>query len=315
MASNGIVGPADAEGFGGGIWKMDMWQSLRKLRYGGREYLAEFIGTFVLYFGGSGVNIVAAGMTKDWLLISIGWGLAVMMGVYTAAGVSGAHLNPAVTLGMAVFNGFSWIKVPGFVIAQILGAYFAALLNIGLNKPIIKSMSGTDRFVADPRNILDIGADTSGNFCTWPGIEISNSLAFATEVVLTAFLLFGIFAITNTRNPAGNPPGMNGFLVGMLVVVIGACWGVNTGYAINPARDFGPRLAMVTVGYNKEVFTACDHYFWIPIIAPLVGSVVGGVFYFGLIDHTDITCDTLCNKAIEVYVSRSESDSESDKQV
>lgn len=311
MAPRLILTPGDAEGFDGGLWKSNIWSPLRRFRYCIREYLAEFIGTFVLYFAGSGVCVINSGLDDggDWLLIAMGWGLAVMLGVYTAAGVSGAHLNPAVTLSMATFNGFEWTKVPLFWLAQVLGAYFAGLVNIGLNLPILKRLNrmglepGITKpgiLLADPEHkFLDRGNDTSGNFCTWPDPDISHGRAFATEVCLTALLLFGIYAITNNRNPAANPQGMNGLLVGLLVVLIGACWGKTTGYAINPARDFGPRLAMVSAGYNKEVFTAYNHYFWIPIVAPLVGGLLGGVVYFSLIDHKVFFKDVVEAHSIE----------------
>eukprot|EP01065_Artemidia_motanka_P036868 TRINITY_DN44917_c0_g1_i1.p1 TRINITY_DN44917_c0_g1~~TRINITY_DN44917_c0_g1_i1.p1 ORF type:complete len:330 (+),score=83.70 TRINITY_DN44917_c0_g1_i1:56-991(+) len=247
-----------------------------------REAAAEFLGTFVLIVFGTGVvaqvAVAGDGGTKgDYLSINIGWALGVMFGAQLAYGVSGAHLNPAVTLAMTVFRGAPVKKLPLYVAAQVLGAFCAAGVVHGLYK------SSFDRFHdmhdADAEGRVYGANATAGVFSTYPLPWVGTWQAFLNELVATAMLIVGIMALTdgdNNRVPDAAVPGC----VALLVLAIGCALGANTGYAINPARDFGPRLWTGTAGgWGADVFTVRHHYMWIPIVGPLVGGLVGGAVY------------------------------------
>jgi glycerol uptake facilitator protein len=237
-----------------------------------RECSAELAGTFILILFGCGVVAqVVAGGIGDHDSISWAWGLGVTLGIYTAGRMTGAHLNPAVTIALAAFRGFSWKKVLPYSVAQFLGAFLAALVvrwnyTEALNKfdpgLTIKSQGV---FSTLPGNGADIGVHM------WGG--------FRDQIIGTAILMFLILAIIDLRNtsPAAN---LAPFIVGLVVVGIGMAWGTNAGYAINPARDFGPRLASFFTGYGgafKDQFG--DVYFWVPIVAPIIGALVGAFLY------------------------------------
>ena len=240
------------------------------------ELTGEFFGTLVLILFGVGVvaQVVAAG-SGDHNAITFAWGFGVTLGVYVAARLSGAHLNPAVTIALAAFKGFEWGKVAPYCVAQTAGAFVAALIV---------------RFTyADFINAADSGHTylTQGIFSTQAGsldtthAQVSLTTAFFDQIVGTAILVFVIFALTTATN---NPPMANlgPLIVGFLVVAIGMAWGANAGYAINPARDFGPRLASWVTGYGTAWRSASgDHpiYFWIPILGPVIGGLIGGALW------------------------------------
>ncbi len=241
------------------------------------ELIAEFLGTFVLILFGAGVvamvvlfgtgvpgEVVHGGYTN----ITIGWGLAVTMGIYVSGKISGAHLNPAVTLALAVFRGFAWRKVIPFMAVQTLAAFCAAALVFWNYLPAFHA--------ADPK--LD---HTAGIFTTFPAFPQVLSAGFLDQVIGTALLLFLIFAISDERNlPVGN---LGPILVGLVVVAIGMSFGGLHGYAINPARDFGPRLFTAVAGFKNNGLTDGNRIFWVPIVAPLLGGIVGaGVYDFGI---------------------------------
>ncbi|MFI1092987.1 MIP/aquaporin family protein [Streptomyces sp. NPDC020917] len=260
----------------------------------GGEMIAEFLGTFVLIlFGvgsvavavvglpGSGRQVVPFG-APNWLIISWGWGLAVVFGVYVAGGVSGAHLNPAVTLGFAVRRDFPWRKVLPYWLAQVFGAFVAAALVYASYHWAIEffdTKSGTPR---------DKSLNTYSIFATFPAQYFGNSWwgPFLDQMIGTGILLLLICALIDLRNTA---PGVNlhPYLIGLVVVAIGLSFGTNAGYAINPARDFGPRLFTYFEGWGSIAlpgkFTWFDHYWWIPIVGPLVGGVIGVLVYDTLI--------------------------------
>ncbi len=237
------------------------------------ELLGEFFGTMILILFGVGVvaSVVAAGVgTHD--SITWAWGFGVTLGVYTAARLSGAHLNPAVTIALASFKGFSWAKVGPYCLAQTAGAFVAALIVRFTYADFINAI--------DPNHTYT----TQGIFSTSPSYnpvthaQVSLTTAWFDQIVGTAILVFIIFAVTNAVN---NPPMANlgPVVVGLIVVGIGMAWGVNAGYAINPARDFGPRLASWITGYSTAWrSTTGDHpiYFYVPIIAPIIGGLIGG---------------------------------------
>ena len=242
------------------------------------ELIAEFLGTFVLILFGNGVvamvvlfgtgvpgEIVHGGYTN----ITLGWGLGVTMGIYIAGKISGAHLNPAVTLALAVFRGFPWRKVLPYSLVQILGAFFAAGLVYWNYMPAFNA--------ADPQL-----THTAGVFTTFPAYGQLPMAGLLDQIIGTALLLMLILAITDERNL---PPGSNltPLMVGLVVVAIGMSFGGMHGYAINPARDFGPRLFTVVAGFSNNGLTSGPAIFWVPIVGPLIGGVLGaGAYDFGV---------------------------------
>lgn len=239
------------------------------------ELVVEILGSLVIAVFGFGVVaqvVVSKGTLGGHDSIAWTWGLGVMLGVLVAGKISGAHLNPAVTLTVAIFKGFPWRKVVPYVIAQFIGWFIGAL--------IIRFNYSSSIAALDPHHTLA----TQGIFSTLPGngnsaLGVTIGDAFWDQVIGTAALLFLIFAITD---PLGsNPhPALSAFLVGLIIVAIGFAMGTNAGYAINPARDFAPRLMEFMTGYQGAWRDQHgDLYFWVPIVGPLIGGVVGGGLY------------------------------------
>lgn len=246
------------------------------------EASAEFLGTMIIILFGCGVvaQVVTGGTplstqpgsTGDYNSIAWGWGLGVAMAVYVAGRLSGAHLNPAVTVALAAFKGFPARKIAPYIAAQVAGAFVGALLVRFTYSDLIHNV--------DPNHTKA----TQGIFSTSPDAKVTMLTAFCDQMIGTAILVAVIFALTSAVN---NPPlsNMGPLIIGLLVVAIGLGWGANAGYAINPARDFGPRLASWLTGYSDAWFSANgpDLYFWVPIVAPLIGGLIGGaVFVFGI---------------------------------
>jgi glycerol uptake facilitator protein len=230
------------------------------------ELLAEFLGTLVLILFGNGVVAMVVLFDKGgYTNITLAWGLAVTMGIYIAGKTSGAHLNPAVTLTLAVFREFEWKKVIPYSIAQIAGAFVASALVYWNYRPQF--------LLKDP----DL-SQTAGVFTTFPAFPNQLSAGFLDQVIGTALLLLLILAITDERNM---PPGSNlaPLMVGLIVVAIGMAFGGMHGYAINPARDFGPRLFAVAAGFKNNGLTDGPLVFWVPIVGPLVGGLLGAAIY------------------------------------
>lgn len=240
-----------------------------------RELLAEFLGTFVLIVFGVGVVaqvVLSKQANGAYLSINIAWGLAVAMGCYVSAGVTGAHLNPAVTLALAVHRKLPWGKVLPYSLAQIAGAFVASTVVYVTYHEALGAFDGGVRQVAGAQGTAGIWATYPQPFLsTFPG-------GFVDQIVGTALLVGVILGITDSRNSAP-PAGTTPIVVGLLVVVIGMTFGFNAGYAINPARDFGPRLFTFVAGWGGAVFTAGNNWWWVPIVGPLVGGVIGGWVY------------------------------------
>ena len=235
-----------------------------------RECMSEALGTCILILFGDGVvaqTVLSKGKNGSHVTIFIAWGLAVMFGIFVSHGISGAHMNPAVTISLAVWKRFEWKKVPYYVLSQVWGAFVGAMLV----------------FCAYYVNIQEYTKETAGIFATYPQASETALSGFVSEVIGSALLLCGIFAICDSKNlPAS--PFSKPFAVGLLVVAIGMSFGWKTGYAINPARDFGPRLLTLLAGWGTLPFTADHYYFWIPIAAPIVGGVIGASTYMLLIE-------------------------------
>lgn len=244
-----------------------------------REVLAEMLGTFVLILFGAGVVaqvVLSRGANGSYLAINLAWGLGVTMGCYVCAGVSGAHINPAVTLALAVHRGFPWAKVVPYMAAQTAGAFAAAAVVYFTYLEAFAAFDGGVRHVLGPQGTAFI-------FATYPQPYLSTFPGgFVDQVVGTAILMGVILGITDSRNSAP-PGGLVPFIVGLLVVGIGMAYGANSGYAINPARDLGPRLFTFVAGWGTEVFRAGNHWWWVPVVAPPVGAVLGGWIYDGMV--------------------------------
>jgi aquaporin-3 len=239
-----------------------------------REMLAEFLGTAILLAFGLGVvaqTVLSRQAAGSMLSINLAWGIGVTMGCYVAAGVTGAHLNPAVTIALAVLRRFSAGKVIPYVAAQMLGALVAAVLVFVAYRDALAAFDGGVRHVTGE-------LATAGIFATYPQPFMSIAGGFFNEALGAALLMLAILGMTDSRNQPV-PNGLVPVCVGLLVVGIGASFGFNTGYAINPARDFGPRLFTAIGGWGGEVFTAADGWWWVPIVAPCVGTVSGGWIY------------------------------------
>src|ERR1039458_9278320 len=234
------------------------------------EVVAEFLGTLVLLaFGGGVVAMVVlfgSGVPGEvvsggWTNITLGWGLAVTFGVYLSVRISGGHLNPAVTLALAVFRGFPWRQVGPYCLAQVAGAIAgSALVFFNYREAIARFDPGLEK--------------TAGIFTTFPAFPDVPAAGFFDQVIGTALLLLLLFAIGDERNL---PPQANlaPLVVGLIVVAIGVSFGKLHGYAINPARDFGPRLLTVLVGYKNNGLTGGSSVWWVPIAGPLAGGLIG----------------------------------------
>ncbi len=238
------------------------------------ELIAEFLGTMIILLFGAGVCAMVALFGSDvpgevvkggYTNITIGWGLGVMLGVYASGKISGGHLNPAVTLALAVFRGFPWKKVLPYTVAQMAGAFTGAAL------VFFNYRAAFDK--ADP--LLE---RTAGIFTTFPAFPNVPVAGFFDQVLGTAILLFCVLAVTDERNQA---PGLNlgPVIVGLIVVGIGCSFGALHGYAINPARDFGPRVFTVLAGFRNNGLIDGTQAFWTPLLAPLAGGVLGAALY------------------------------------
>ncbi|SKA81854.1 glycerol uptake facilitator protein [Prosthecobacter debontii] len=234
-------------------------------------FLAEVLGTLILILLGDGVvaNVVLGktkGNNSGWIVITAGWAFAVTIGVYCTSAISGAHLNPAVTVAMASLGQFDWALVPSYIVAQMLGAFLGAILVWLTYLPHWKETS-------------DPGAKL-GTFCTAPAIRhpVSNLLC---EIIGTAVLVIGLLAILTPANlipGTGFDKGFSPALVGVLVWAIGLSLGGPTGYAINPARDLGPRLAHALLPIPGKGGSDWG-YAWIPVVGPLIGGCVGAFLH------------------------------------
>ena len=244
-----------------------------------QTYVAEVIGTMMLILLGDGVvaNVVlerTKGNNSGWIVITAGWGIAVAVAVYAVGRVSGAHLNPAVTIALATIGSFPWADVPAYIGAQMVGAILGAVLVWAMYLPHW-------RVTPDPGGKLAV-------FATGPAIRSTGS-NFIGEAIGTAVLLFGILAIAGNAQTLSKPGdvdlsfvfsrGLQPLLVGILVFGIGLSLGGPTGYAINPARDLGPRIAHAILPIPGKGSSDWE-YAWIPVVGPIVGGIAGAGLYY-----------------------------------
>ncbi|SHE31747.1 MIP/aquaporin family protein [Clostridium fallax] len=228
------------------------------------KYIAEVLGTMILILLGDGVvaNVVlkkTKGAGGGWIVITTGWALAVAIPVYIFGGISGAHFNPAVTVALAAVGKFPWAEVPGYIIAQLIGGFIGAFL--------------VYVFYYNHYQVTDDKGAILGTFCTGPAIN-NKFFNFVSEFIGTFILLFGILGITTQEMATGVQP----FAVGLLIWVIGLSLGGTTGYAINPARDFAPRLAHYIFPVPNKGDSEWQ-YAWIPVVAPILGGVFGALVF------------------------------------
>lgn len=243
------------------------------------KYIFEFIGTMVLILLGDGV-CAATSLNKSkakgagWIVITMGWGFAVMIGVFIAGSVSGAHLNPAVSIGCALAGTMEWSAVPGYVIAQMLGGFVGAAL-VWL-------------FYKDHYDATEDPDTKLGTFCTMPAIEGHKTRNFFCEVVASWLLVFVILVFGVDANiPTLDADGyhlhigmgeLGAIPVTCLIMAIGMSLGGATGYAINPARDLAPRIAHAVLPMKNKRDSGWG-YSWIPVAGPVVGAVLAALTY------------------------------------
>lgn len=253
------------------------------------QCIAEFLGTALLIFFGCGcvAALKLAGASFGQWEISVIWGLGVAMAIYLTAAISGAHLNPAVTIALWLFACFDKRKVVPYIIAQIAGAFCAAALVYGLYHNLFVDFEQANHVVRGSVASLD----QAGVFSTYPNPHISVGQAFLVETVITAILMCLILALTDDGNGIQRGP-LAPLLIGILIAVIGASMGPLTGFALNPARDFGPKIFAYLAGWGEVAFTGARDipYFLVPIFGPIVGACIGAFGYRSLIGR-HLPCD------------------------
>ncbi|MCK4377115.1 MAG: aquaporin family protein [Actinomycetia bacterium] len=231
--------------------------------------VGEIIGTMILIILGDGVvaNVLlnkSKGKDSGWIVITTGWGLAVAVAVYAVGWISGAHINPAVTVGLAAIGSFPWADVPMYIIGQMIGGFLGGVI---VWLAYLPHWSETE----------DTGLKLAV-FSTGPAIR-NYSLNLLTEIIGTFMLVAGVLFILDARNELTS--GFGPLLIGFLVWSIGLSLGGPTGYAINPARDLGPRIAhaiLPIAGKGKSDWG----YSWIPVVGPIIGGILGALFYLYL---------------------------------
>lgn len=227
-------------------------------------FLGEVIGTMILIIFGGGVvaGVVLKGSKSEnsgWIVITMGWGLGVATAIYAVGGISGAHLNPAVTIGLSLIGEFAWSQVPSYIAAQMIGAFIGAVLVWLQYYPHWKETENQGAKLAV--------------FSTGPAIRHTPANLFS-EIFGTFILVLGVLAIGANQFTEG----LNPLIVGFLIVVIGLSLGGTTGYAINPARDLGPRIAHFLLPISGKGNSDWK-YAWIPVVGPIIGGGLGALFY------------------------------------
>jgi glycerol uptake facilitator protein len=258
---------------------MEKENGWRKLR---GEMISEAVAMFIIISFGCSVAAMytlydPSPYQHAYWGVCIAWGLSVTIAIYVTGAVSGTHANPAVTLALAVYRGFSWKKVPLYMVAQVIGAFLGAAIVYLLFSPVIDLHNTT-------HNLSRAGdGGAAGVFFTHPGLAITPIRALINEIILTAFLLLGIFAITEEWNTMAPMANSGALIIGLLVALIGSSMGYLEAWAINPARDLGPRLFAYLAGWDAQAFPSPGSYWWIPIVGPLIGGLLGGGAYQVLI--------------------------------
>lgn len=259
-----------------------------------REFFAEFLATFVLMMFGDGsiAQEVLSGEVKNGytLPINIGWAVGIIGGGYCAIGITGAHMNPAVTLAMALRGRTSWFKVIPYWIAQFLGAFVASAVVYGVYIDALYGFDGAgDENCFDAHGNLTVFTPlcTGRIWATYPQPFLSLANGFLDQVIGTFLLVLGIFAICDSSNsePQG---GVKPLLIAFVLWGVGLSFGFNCGYAVNPARDFAPRAFTAIAEWGADVFVCSNcsirHWWWVPLVAPMIGGALAAFVYWFLID-------------------------------
>ncbi|OQD73256.1 hypothetical protein PENDEC_c016G02686 [Penicillium decumbens] len=248
-----------------------LWSRLRAYS---RDAFSEFFGTMILILFGTGWWLkFFSVMVRRAITSQFPGDGGVMLAVY-ASGASESHINPAVTFANCIFRGFPWRKFPIYAISQLLGAMCGAAIIYGNYKSAIDVLEGGANIRTVPGYST---AATAGIFCTYPANFMSKTGQFFSEFLASAILMFMIFALKDDGNLGAGP--LTPLTLFFVIFGIGACFGWETGYAINLARDFGPRLVSYMLGYGHEVWAAGNCYFWVPMVAPFLGCAFGGWIY------------------------------------
>ncbi|XP_074653469.1 aquaporin-9-like [Tubulanus polymorphus] len=247
-----------------------------------REFLAELLGTFTLMLlGNSGVAQMVLGKNRhigNINTVQWGYGIGVAMGVYMCAGVSGGHINPAVTIMFAVLGRFPWKKVLVYICAQLIGSFLSCpVIYINIVDDLNALDNGT-RYVTGP-------LATAGIFATYPGPDASIGTCVWDTVVSSAVLAYVILGLIDQRNEFAPSKSLFPFVLGFSIIALLSGFVGNAGAILNPARDLPPRLFTLMAGWGVETFSIRNYgYFWIGIVAPIIGCIIGGLLYELLVE-------------------------------
>ncbi|XP_018110968.1 aquaporin-9 isoform X1 [Xenopus laevis] len=239
-----------------------------------KETLSEFFATCLLIILGCGcvaTSVLSNRSSDAYLTNNLGFAMAVTIAVYVAGGVSGGHINPAVSFAMCLTGRLKWAKFPFYVSAQFLGAMAGSAAIFGIYYDALYNYTGGILTVDGPNATAYI-------FATYPQPYLSILGGFADQVMSTALLLIGVFAIFDNKN-LGTPKGLEPIAVGLLILLLGLSLGMNSGCAMNPARDLGPRIFTAMAGWGMDVFTYGNNWWWVPVVGPMVGAAIGAFIY------------------------------------
>ncbi|KAM8973526.1 aquaporin-9 [Pelodytes ibericus] len=254
-----------------------------------KETLSEFFATCLLITFGCGsiaTSVLSNGSAGGYLTSNLGFAMAVTMAVYVSGGVSGGHINPAVSFAMCLTGRLPWTKFPFYVSAQFLGAITGSAVVFGIYYDALIAYTGGVLTVDGPNATAQI-------FATYPSAHLSTLNGFADQVVSTALLLIMVFAIFDNKN-IGTPKGLEPITVGLLILLLSLSFGFNSGGAMNPARDLGPRIFTALAGWGTEVFTAGNNWWWVPLAGPMLGAAIGAYIYIICIEaHQESDEDTI----------------------
>ncbi|XP_067261874.1 aquaporin-3a [Chanodichthys erythropterus] len=262
-----------------------------------RQGLAECLGTLILVMFGCGAVaqvVLSEGSHGLFLTVNLAFGFAATLGILVCGQVSGGHLNPAVTFALCLLGREKWRKFPVYFLFQTLGSFLGAAIIFAEYHDAMYDFAG------ETNELLVVGPKaTAGIFATYPSPHLTILNGFFDQVIGTASLIVCILAIVDPfNNPI--PQGLEAFTVGFSVLVIGLSMGFNSGYAVNPARDFGPRLFTAIAGWGGEVFTVRECWFLVPIFAPFIGSIIGVLVYQLMVGwHVEGEARDKKNKATE----------------
>ncbi|KAI8970940.1 aquaporin-like protein [Pilobolus umbonatus] len=252
--------------------------ALKGIRTQYREYLAEFLGTLVLVMlvcGLSAEKTLNVDSTRSALTSSVAAGFALLAGICISGHISGGHINPAVTVTLAVFCNFPFRKVPGYILSQFLGAFTGAALLYSIIEPAITQFDHGERQIAG-----EFG--TAGIFGTYAPDYVGIASAFASEIVGTALFLVLILATGHQGNTLFHAGQAIMISASLLVLIL--CLGFTSGFSLNPARDLGPRFFAAIAGWSFDVFSVNNYYFFVPMFGPIIGGLLGGVVYMIFVD-------------------------------